>query len=77
MGRWKKDSPMIGSVQRYSFAAKPSGTRWYHSHKVAGTDLTRSIYAGMYGFFIIDPVNNPGRYDREVLLAAHHWEPKW
>ena len=31
----------------------------------------------MYGFLIVDPADDPGRYDQEVLLAAHHWEGKW
>ena len=31
----------------------------------------------MYGFLIIDPASEPGCYDREILLAAHHWEPSW
>ena len=78
-GAMEEGSPMItrGGTQRYSFAAKPTGTRWYHSHNVAGKDLTRSLYSGMYGFFVVDPANNPGRYDQEILLAAHHWEPRW
>src|SRR5665213_1039886 len=78
-GAMEEGSPMVqrGGTQRYSFAAKPAGTRWYHSHDVAGKDLTRSLYSGMYGFLIVEPANDPGRYDREVLLAAHHWEPRW
>jgi FtsP/CotA-like multicopper oxidase with cupredoxin domain len=31
----------------------------------------------MYGFLIIEPANDPGRYDQEVLLAAHHWDGRW
>jgi FtsP/CotA-like multicopper oxidase with cupredoxin domain len=62
----------------YSFAPKPSGTRWYHSHAMAGTDLTRSTYSGEFGFLIVEPAaGDPGRYDREVLLAAHLWEGEW
>jgi FtsP/CotA-like multicopper oxidase with cupredoxin domain len=78
-GAMEEGSPMVerGHVQRYAFAAKPAGTRWYHSHDVAGTDLRRSLYAGLYGFLMIDPANDPGRYDQEIFLAAHHWEPKW
>lgn len=78
-GAMEEGSPMIprGSTQRISFSAKPAGTRWYHSHNIAGHDLTRSVYAGLYGFFIVEPASNPARYDREVLLAAHHWEPRW
>jgi FtsP/CotA-like multicopper oxidase with cupredoxin domain len=55
-GAMEEGSPMIarGGTQRYRFTAKPSGTRWYHSHNIAGADLTRSVYTGMYGFFVID-----------------------
>ena len=78
-GAMEEGSPMVerGGTQRYTFAAKPEGTRWYHSHDVAGKDLTRSLYSGMYGFLIVEPANDPGRYDQEVLLAAHHWEGSW
>ena len=78
-GAMEEGSPMVerGGTQRYTFAAKPTGTRWYHSHDVAGKDLTRSLYSGMYGFLIVEPINDPGRYDQEVLLAAHHWEGSW
>jgi FtsP/CotA-like multicopper oxidase with cupredoxin domain len=78
-GAMEEGSPMVepGGTRRYTFAAKPAGTRWYHSHDVAGTDLTRSLYAGLYGFLIVEPASDPGRYDREVLLAAHHWQGRW
>ena len=78
-GAMEEGSPMVerGGAQRYTFAAKPAGTRWYHSHYVAGKDLTRSLYSGMYGFLIVELMNDPGRYDQEVLLAAHHWEGSW
>jgi FtsP/CotA-like multicopper oxidase with cupredoxin domain len=79
-GAMEEGSPMVlrgGGTGRYTFAAKPSGTRWYHSHDMAGKDLTRSIYSGMYGFLLVEPANDPGRYDQEVLIAAHHWEGSW
>ena len=78
-GAMEEGSPMVepGGTRRYTFAAKPAGTRWYHSHDVAGADLTRSLYAGLYGFLIVEPASDPGRYDREVLLAAHHWQGRW
>jgi FtsP/CotA-like multicopper oxidase with cupredoxin domain len=78
-GAMEEGSPMVerGATRRYTFIPKPTGTRWYHSHDVAGTDLRRSMYGGLYGFLIIDPPSDPGRYDQEVLLAAHHWEPRW
>jgi FtsP/CotA-like multicopper oxidase with cupredoxin domain len=78
-GAMEEGSPMVerGDTLRYSFVAKPAGTRWYHSHDVAGKDLTRSLYSGLYGFLIVEPASDPGRYDMEVLLATHHWEPQW
>ncbi len=78
-GAMEEGSPMVerGTTVRYAFKAKPSGTRWYHSHNVAHADLTRSLYAGLYGFLVIDPATDPGRYDQEIFLAAHHWEPRW
>ena len=78
-GAMEEGSPMVepGRTRRYTFAPKPTGTRWYHSHDVAGKDLTRRLYSGMYGFLIVEPTNDAGRYDREVLLAAHHWEGSW
>ncbi|HEX2337850.1 MAG TPA: multicopper oxidase domain-containing protein [Hyphomicrobiaceae bacterium] len=73
-GAMEERIPMVErrGMQRCTFAARPTGTRWYHSHNIAGTDLSRSLYSGMYGFLIIDSANDPDRYDQEVLLAAHH-----
>jgi FtsP/CotA-like multicopper oxidase with cupredoxin domain len=79
-GAMEEGSPMVqrgGGAQRYTFTPKPTGTRWYHSHDMAGIDLTRSLYAGLYGFLIVEPASDPGRYDQEVLLAAHHWQGSW
>jgi FtsP/CotA-like multicopper oxidase with cupredoxin domain len=78
-GAMEEGSPMVerGGARRYTFTAKPVGTRWYHSHNMAGADLSRSLYSGMYGFLIVEPSSDPGRYDQEVLLAAHHWQGSW
>ena len=61
--------------RRYQFVAKPAGSRWYHSHTAAMMDLHRGSYTGQFGFFMIDPANDPGRYDQEVFLALCEWEP--
>jgi FtsP/CotA-like multicopper oxidase with cupredoxin domain len=61
--------------KRYTFIPKPAGTRWYHTHNIAGTDLTRGMYSGQFGFLYIEPKSDPGNYDREVFLAIHQWEP--
>jgi FtsP/CotA-like multicopper oxidase with cupredoxin domain len=76
-GAMEESTPMVptGGNARYSFVARPSGTRWYHTHAIAGKDLRRSLYSGQYGFFYIEPKGNPGRYDREIFIALHHWEP--
>ncbi|MGA3310076.1 MAG: multicopper oxidase domain-containing protein [Xanthobacteraceae bacterium] len=79
-GATEEGSPIIpvGQSLVYSFTPKPAGTRWYHSHAMAMTDLTRSTYSGEFGFLIIEPAaGEPGRYDREVLLAARRWEGSW
>ncbi len=79
-GATEEGSPIIpaGQSHVYSFTPKPAGTRWYHSHAMAMTDLTRSTYSGEFGFLIIEPAaGEPGRYDREVLLAARRWEGSW
>ena len=79
-GATEEGSPIIpqGQSRIYSFTPKPAGTRWYHSHAMAMTDLTRSTYSGEFGFLIVEPAaGDPGRYDREVLLAARRWEGSW
>lgn len=79
-GATEEGSPIIptGSSLLYSFTPRPSGTRWYHSHAMAMTDLDRSTYTGEFGFLIVEPAHgDPGRYDREVLLAAYHWDGHW
>src|ERR1700691_5601117 len=60
--------------RRYEFVAKPAGSRWYHSHTAAMLDLHRGSYTGQFGFFMIDPANEPGAYDQEVFLALREWE---
>ena len=78
-GAMEEGSPMIepGETRSFSFDAAASGTRWYHSHAFAGKDFGRSLYTGQYGFFVIDPKSEPGRYDQEVFIALHHWQPEW
>jgi FtsP/CotA-like multicopper oxidase with cupredoxin domain len=61
--------------RRYQFVPKPSGTRWYHSHVYAGRNLHRGTYTGQFGFLQLVPKEDPARYDQEVLLALHGWEP--
>ena len=78
-GATEEGSPIIpvGQSLIYSYTPKPAGTRWYHSHAMAMTDLTRSTYSSEFGFLIVEPAGDPGRYDREVMLAARRWEGEW
>jgi FtsP/CotA-like multicopper oxidase with cupredoxin domain len=66
--------PPHGSL-RYEFTPRPKGSRWYHSHTFAGRDLGRSTYTGQFGFLMIDASGDPGRYDQELFLAMHDWDP--
>ena len=78
-GAMEEGTPMVppGGSRQYSFIAQPGGTRWYHTHAFAGSDLRRSLYSGQFGFFYIEPKNNPGQYDQEVFIAAHQWNPEF
>jgi len=78
-GAMEEGSPMIepGKSLRYNFTPRPSGTRWYHTHAVAGADLTLGTYSGQFGFLLIDGAHDPGHYDQEVNLAVRHWEPSF
>ncbi|HWF39319.1 MAG TPA: multicopper oxidase domain-containing protein [Candidatus Acidoferrales bacterium] len=61
--------------RRYQFTPKPAGTRWYHSHAMAGADLHKGTYTGQFGFLMIDSGKDPGRHDQEIFLALRDWEP--
>jgi FtsP/CotA-like multicopper oxidase with cupredoxin domain len=61
--------------RRYTFTPRPAGTRWYHTHAMAGHSLHRGLYTGQFGFLVVEANNNPGSYDQEVFLALHEWEP--
>jgi FtsP/CotA-like multicopper oxidase with cupredoxin domain len=78
-GAMEEGSPMIGpgKTHRYHFAPKPAGTRWYHTHAGAGDNLALGTYSGQFGFLLIAGKDEPGKYDMEVNLAIHHWEPEF
>ncbi len=78
-GAMEEGSPMIavGETQRYSFAPKPSGTRWYHTHASAFDNLSIGTYTGQFGFLLIEGKDQPAPYDQEINLAIHHWEPSF
>jgi FtsP/CotA-like multicopper oxidase with cupredoxin domain len=76
-GSAEEGTPMVPARgrRRYAFTPRPAGTRWYHSHVYAGRNLRRATYSGLYGAMILEPRENPARYDQEVVLVLHGWEP--
>jgi len=61
--------------RRFQFTPRPAGSRWYHSHAMAGADLHRGSYTGQFGFVYVDSGNDAGRYDQEIFLSLRDWEP--
>lgn len=70
----------------YDFIAKPSGTRFYHTHGSKHGDEAQQLDMGLSGAFIIEPKkeqnqqnkNNPTvtnkPYDKEYTLILDEWE---
>jgi len=61
--------------RRYQLTPRPAGSRWYHSHAMAGPDLHRGTYTGQFGFVYVDGGKDPGQYDQELFLSLRDWEP--
>jgi FtsP/CotA-like multicopper oxidase with cupredoxin domain len=76
-GAAEEGSPFVPArgMRRIAFVPKPTGFRFYHTHVVAGGNLTRGTYTGQAGAVYIEPKNNPGAYDREVFLVLKEFEP--
>ena len=75
-GAMEEGTPHIaaGASTRITFTPRPAGFRWYHTHVMAGKDLKRGLYSGQFGFLMVEPRENPARYDQEVFLALHDWD---
>jgi FtsP/CotA-like multicopper oxidase with cupredoxin domain len=75
-GAMEEGTPMIapGASTRYTMTPSPAGFRWYHTHTFAGKNLSKAQYAGLHGFLLIEPQDNPAPYDREFFLALHDWK---
>jgi FtsP/CotA-like multicopper oxidase with cupredoxin domain len=75
-GAVEEGTPMIapGADARIKFIPAPAGFRWYHTHTFAGKDVKKAQYTGQHGFLMIEPKDNPGRYDAEFFLALHDWK---
>lgn len=75
-GAREEGSPELapGATARYTFTPRPAGFRWYHTHTMAMNDLTRGLFSGLHGLLLVEPRNDPGRFDREFCIALHDWE---
>jgi FtsP/CotA-like multicopper oxidase with cupredoxin domain len=76
-GAAEEGSPFVPphSMQRMSFVPGPPGFRYYHTHLIAGADLTLGLYSGQAGPLYIEPKREPGDYDREVFLTLKEFDP--
>jgi FtsP/CotA-like multicopper oxidase with cupredoxin domain len=62
-------------MRRIAFTPRPTGFRFYHTHTVAGRDLTAGLYSGQAGLVYIEPRQEPGAYDREIFLTLKEFGP--
>src|ERR1700677_3177596 len=76
-GASEEGTPFVPAhgMRRVSFVPKPAGFRFYHTHVLAGADLSLGQYSGLVGPVYIEPKNDPGRYDREVFLTLKEFQP--
>ena len=74
-GATEEGTPSIapGATTQISFTPRPAGFRWYHTHTMAMNDLKRAQYGGQHGFLMVEPRQNPARYDQEFFLNLHDW----
>ncbi len=67
-------TPAAGHL-RYRLTPQPAGARFVHTHVMPMSDLNRGTYTGQFACVYVEPKNNAGRYDQEIFLATHEWEP--
>jgi FtsP/CotA-like multicopper oxidase with cupredoxin domain len=76
-GAAEEGTPFIPphGMRHLSFTPGPAGLRFYHTHVVAGSDLSLGQYSGQVGAVYIDPRQEPGDFDREVFLVLKEFDP--
>jgi FtsP/CotA-like multicopper oxidase with cupredoxin domain len=62
-------------TRSYKFTPTVAGSRWYHSHAMAMSDLRKGTFTGQFGFVYVEPAQNSGSYDQELFLTLRDWEP--
>lgn len=58
-----------GETFMYDFIANTPGTYWYHSHQKSAEQVDK----GLYGSIIVEPKNQPIKYDRDYTLVLDEW----
>lgn len=76
-GSEEEGTPYIPAhgMRRLAFTPGPAGLRFYHTHRVAGSDLSQGQYGAQVGPVYIEPRREPGDYDREVFLVLKEFDP--
>jgi FtsP/CotA-like multicopper oxidase with cupredoxin domain len=88
-GAAEEGTPSIPAhgMRREVFVPKPSGLRFYHTHIIAGADLTAGQYSGQVGPVYIEPASQTGQtiqtgktaqtgpYDREEFIVLKEFDP--
>ena len=76
-GAAEEQTPYIPAhgMRREIFVPKPSGFRFYHTHLVAGNNLSAGQYSGEVGPVYIEPVNKQGNDEREEFIVLKEFEP--
>lgn len=64
-------------MRRVSFVPGPAGFRFYHTHVVPRSDLSRGQYSGLVGPVYIEPRQDAGAYDQEIFLTLKEFEPSF
>ncbi len=77
-GTEEEGSRVIPAGGRLQYEITPllAGSRYVHSHAMTMNDLTRGVYSGQFAFVYVEPKRDPGRYDQEIFLSTHEWEPR-
>ncbi|MCW2652936.1 MAG: copper oxidase [Mycobacterium sp.] len=78
-GATEEGTPYIPAhgMRRISFVPGPAGFRFYHTHVVPRSDLSRGQYSGLVGPVYIEPKQNIGAYDQEIFLTLKEFEPSF
>jgi FtsP/CotA-like multicopper oxidase with cupredoxin domain len=76
-GAAEEGTPFIPArgMRRVASTPGPAGFRFYHTHILAGADLSAGLYSGQVGPAYIEPRHEPGAYDREVFLTLKEFAP--